>query len=352
MAILDVEKFVTELSPEAPCGEDLTYDPAYLELERLAQRTPERQVGDAIIPAEEPNWRQVADAAVELLGRTKDLRIIIHATLAALKLEGLNGLSDGLAVLRGFVERYWETVHPQLDPEDPDPLERINIIAALIDAQTFIRGARETPLCGSPQLGRFSLRDIMLARGEPGVLRDRGTPPADPAQIDAAFKDTPTDVLQANAQAVAAAVAQVQAMDDFLTETIGANQTRDLTPFRAILERMGKELQGALAQRGIGAPAPATEAAGEAAAGQQQAAGPSGPALSGDIRSPQEVLLAMDKICRYYEFHEPSSPVPLLVRGAQRLVSKSFTEIIQVLTPDAIHQIESICGLDSGSEAG
>ena len=68
-----------------------------------------------------------------------------------------------------------------------------------------------------------------------------------------------------------------------------------------------------------------------------------------DVQTPQDVLAALDKIIRYYERQEPSSPVPLLVRGAQRLVSKSFTEIIQVLTPEAIQQIESICGLDSGS---
>ena len=352
MAILDVEKLLTELSPEAPCGEDLTYDPAYMELDRLAQGAPERQVGESIIPAEEPNWRQVAEAANELLTRTKGLRIIVHAALAALKLEGLPGLRDGLAVLRGVVERYWDTVYPQLDPEDPDPIERINIIASVLDPQTFIRAIRETPLCHSPQLGEFSLRHIMLARGEPGVLAAKGAPPVDGAQIEAAFKDTPTDELQATAQAVAEAVADVKGLDDWLTETVGSGGTRDLTPFRAILERVGKELQSALAQRGISAPSAAgedTEApAGEAAA-PGGVAGPAVQRLSGEICSPQDVLAAFDKICRYYEAQEPSSPVPLLVRGAQRLVSKSFTEIIQVLTPEAIHQIESICGLDSGS---
>jgi len=348
MAILDVEKLLTELSPDAPCGADMSYDAAYMELDRSAQGTPERQVGTSIIPAEEPNWRQVATAAVELLASTKDLRVATHAALAALKLEGFPGLRDGLAVLRGFVERYWEHVWPQLDPEDPDPLERINVIASLVDPQTFIRGVREAPLCKSVQLGQFTLRDIMLAKGEAGVLRAQGAAPPDPAQIEAAFKDTATDLLQTEAQAVAEAVAHVQAIDSFLTQAIGAGQTRDLTPFRAALERAGKELAAALAQRGIGQAPPAAEAGAAPAAGQAQGAAPGQP-LAGDIRGPQDVLLALDKICRYYESHEPSSPVPLLVRGAQRLVSKSFPEIMKVLTPDALKQIESICGLDSGS---
>ncbi|MBM4037667.1 MAG: type VI secretion system protein TssA [Planctomycetes bacterium] len=351
MAVLDVEKLLSPLSPDAPCGEDLAYDTAYMELDRLAQGTPERQVGESIIPAEEPNWRQVAEAANELLTRTKSLRVIVHAALAALKLEGLPALRDGLAVLRGVVERYWDTVYPQLDPEDPDPIERVNIIASLLDPQTFIRAVRETPLCHSVQLGQFSLRHIMLAHGEPGVLPEKGAPAVDGGQIEAAFKDTPSDELQATAQAAAEAVGHVQGLDDFLTQTIGAGQARDLTPFRAILERVGKELQNALAQRGLAAPVAGAEAAGAPAAeaGAPGVAAQAVQPLTGEIRSPQDVLAAFDKICRYYEAHEPSSPVPLLVRGAQRLVSKNFTEIIQVLTPEAIRQIESICGLDSGS---
>lgn len=346
MAVLDVERLLIEVSPEAPCGEDLSYDPACLELERLAQGTPERQVGDAIIPAEEPNWRAVLDAAIELLGRTKDLRIAVHAAFAALRTEGLPGLRDGVAVLRGFAERYWEQVHPQLDPDDPDPLERVNIIASLVDHDTFLRRIRETPLCGSARTGRFSLRDILVARGELPVTPDPQHPPVDIAQIEAGFEDTPVDALQATAQVAAEAGAHLQSLDEFLTQTIGAKSTRDLTPFRAMMERVGKELQERLAKRGYG-PAPKAGEATGGAPGQQAGAGAALP-LSGEIRSPQEVLAALDKVCHYYEVSEPSSPVPLLLRRAQRLVSKSFVEIIRDLTPEAMRQIETIGGLDTG----
>ncbi|MBM4032199.1 MAG: type VI secretion system protein TssA [Planctomycetes bacterium] len=348
MAILDVAKLLAELSPDAPCGPDLTYDPAYLELERLAQGTPERQVGDAIIPAEEPNWRDVANAAAELLTRTRDLRIVMHATLAALQVEGLPGLRDGLALLRGVAERYWDHVYPQPDPEEPDPLERVNIIASLVDSQTFLRRLRETPLCRSVQLGRFSLRDIRVARGELAAKPSPDHPAADSGQIEAAFKDTPIEELQAEAQAVADGLADVRALDAFLTEKLGAGLARDLTPFRAMLEQVARELQENLAKRGYGAP----PAPGEGAPGQAQTRGteapPTGQPLSGDIRSPQDVIAALDKVCRYYELNEPSSPVPLLLRRAQRLVSKSFVEIIRDLTPEAVRAIETLGGLDSG----
>ena len=75
-------------------------------------------------------------------------------------------------------------------------------------------------------------------------------------------------------------------------------------------------------------------------------------AVSGEIRSPKDVLSALEKVCQYYEQNEPSSPVPLLVRRAQRLVSKSFVEIIRDLSPEATKQVEGIGGIgrDSAKE--
>ena len=345
MPILDVEKLLAPLSPDAPAGADLGYDPAYLELDRVVQGTPERQVGDAIIPAEEPNWRAVADAARELLGRSKDLRLILHATLAALKLDGLAGLRDGLALLRNTLEHHWDTLYPRLDPEDPDPLERVNILAALVAPQAFLRHVREAELCNSARLGRFSLRDILIARGELAAAPGAAQAHADAAQVDSAFQDAPSDALLATAQAVGEVVAHVRGMDEFLTKTIGADKTQGLGPLLSLLEQIRKELDTQLAKRGYGTAAP--EAAAAAAGGPPQAAA-AGQALSGEVRSPQDVLAAIDKICRYYEAHEPSSPVPLLLRRAHRLVSRNFLDIVRDLSPETIRQIEVICGLDTG----
>jgi len=66
--------------------------------------------------------------------------------------------------------------------------------------------------------------------------------------------------------------------------------------------------------------------------------------LEGTIQSPEDVLRAIDKICEYYERAEPSSPVPLLMKRARKLVRKSFLEIIQDLNPDGMGQIQVISG--------
>ena len=60
-------------------------------------------------------------------------------------------------------------------------------------------------------------------------------------------------------------------------------------------------------------------------------------------------MRVLDKACDYFERHEPSSPVPLLLRRAKRLVSKDFMEILRDLAPDGVSQAENIGGTSNDS---
>jgi type VI secretion system protein ImpA len=353
MAKLDIENLLKEISAESPSGADLSYDAAFQELERLAKGKPEQQVGTTITPAEEPAWRDVNDRAVELFSRTKHLRVALFLTVAQLKTEGLPGLRDGLIVLRGLVEKYWDTVHPRLDPEDNnDPTERVNIIASIAapagtldDPMMFAKRIREAPLTNSKQLGRLCLRDVLIAKGELPVpaVGAGGMPPPDGAMVDGAFEDTPTEDLQANFQAAEEAVTQVRAIAKAMDERVGVGKSVSLATFEAAVREASKHLQNYLARRGYGTPGgQAPQPAGAPVGGGGRAGGSP---LTGEIQSVSDVLLALDKVCRYYEKAEVSSPVPLMVKMAQRMVSKSFLEITRVLTPDAIRMIEEISGL-------
>src|SRR4051812_30270804 len=99
---MNVEALLSEVSPEAPCGDNLEYDPEYLKLMRAAQGVPEHGIGDTFVPAQEPNWRDVRDHSVELFSRTKDLAVALRLGEALLKLEGLPGFRDGLALINGM----------------------------------------------------------------------------------------------------------------------------------------------------------------------------------------------------------------------------------------------------------
>jgi type VI secretion system protein ImpA len=109
-----------------------------------------------------------------------------------------------------------------------------------------------------------------------------------------------------------------------------------------------------LSRRGVGEAAPPVDVAAgaESPAGGEPASSGAAPAPAppGEIHSREDVIRALDKACEYYNRHEPSSPIPLLLQRAKRLVSKSFMEIVKDLTPDGLTQIQNLSGVEGEEE--
>ena len=68
-----------------------------------------------------------------------------------------------------------------------------------------------------------------------------------------------------------------------------------------------------------------------------------------EVTSRDDVVAMLDRICAYYERHEPSSPVPLLMQRARRLVHMNFLELMRDLADKGMPQIEAISGKDPKS---
>jgi len=346
MSAIDVEALLKEVSADAPCGDNLEYDPGYGELERLCAGKPEQQFGDTIIPAEEPDWAAVKRQAVALAERTKDLRVAATLVRALVQTHGYVGLCDAAALIRGYVEKYWATVHPQLDPDDGnDPTLRVNTLVSLCDADTTVRMLKRAPLVSSRSLGRFSLFDWAIAHGELPAPAGMESPPA-AASIEGAFQDADLEELKATHAAVVAAIEHVQKIESEVTTQVGAASAASLLPLVAVLKDAEKILTPQLARRGVspGGKEQAKEEAG-AAAGTAAVAGPAAAfAVDGEIRSRDDVIRVLDRICEYYERHEPSSPLPMLLRRAKRLATMSFLDILRELAPDGVAQAEALGG--------
>lgn len=355
-----VATLLESISDDAPCGDDLSYDAAYMALERAMVGTPERQVGDTIIEAEDPDWRQVRQMCEGLLVRTKDLRIAVDLTLALTQTTGLSGFRDGLAVVAGFLQEHWDHVHPQLDPDDNnDPTERINIIATLApeggyqDEYRFAQRILTIPLTDSPQMGRFSMRDVLMASGQLEHAGDE-TPP-DLAQIDAAFATTPYEKLEQTHQDAAGAAKLLEDIESVFAEKVGESSAPDLRRLREPVKQIRDLLvQKAAVPDTAGEDGTETTTAVDSTASYEAVATPGSGRTEamalGNVASREDVVRAMDAICAYYKRFEPSSPVPLLLLRARRLVDKGFLDIIQDLTPDAVKQVEKLGGLGDGTE--
>jgi type VI secretion system protein ImpA len=332
------------LSPDAPCGDDLEYDPVFAEMERAAQGKPEQQFGGTIVPGEEPNWKEVQAKALELLTRTKDLRVVMHLARAVLNTGRLPDFNACLAALQQLVEQRWGQVHPRLDPDDGlDPTLRVNLLASLCDSATILKYLRKVPVVAAKTLGRFNFRDLEVAKGD-APAPPEGAPPAPTlATIEAAFMECDLEELKADAAATREAIEHVRALEAALTERVGAGQSTSLDPVITLLKPMQEVLGQQLIRRGVVEKPPP----GEAAAGVNGEGEMAMPQAVDEIRSREDVIRVLDKLCEYYAQHEPSSPLPLLLKRAKRLTSLSFMEIIQDLAPDAVAQAKSIGGMEA-----
>ena len=335
MGAIDVNSLLTAVSDDAPCGENLEYDSAFTEMNQAAEERSEQQMGESVIEAQPADWRTVRKLAEELCGRTKDLRVGVLLTRALVHTAGPVGLADGLAFLRGLVEQHWDGLHPALDPEDDnDPTMRVNVLATLIDDAAMLRPIHLCPIVESKAMGRFSLRDIEIARGD--LIPGGSEEPPNTTVIDAAFMDAPIEDLQGTAEALAQSIEHVKSLEAALTEKVGVAQAMDFSPLPAMLAKVQQVLVEQLAHRGI------DTGGGDAEVGGGE--GLDGEGISGAVKTREDVVRVLDKACQYYERHEPSSPVPLLLKRAKRLVAKDFMEILHDMAPQGVSEAEKISG--------
>jgi type VI secretion system protein ImpA len=339
MSVVDIDFLLQEVDSAAPCGPNLEYDAGFLELEQAVLGKPEVQYGDTITPAVPPEWKQVRKLASDLLGRARDLRLAVPLARALLALDGVPGFADGLRLIERLLEERWDSVHPQLDPDDDlDPTLRLNSLASLADSATVLRELKESAFVTLPGLGPLSLRVLDIASGE--LAAPDGEERLSQASLEAALGDVAPQRVQQAHDALARAHDSVTGIEVLLVRRVGSSQALNL-------DALSKQLRRArdfLATRGAPAPAQAGAAAPPMPAGAPGAATAAPPAISGDIASRADVLRMLDRICAYYARSEPSSPVPLLLERARRLVPKNFFEIMEDLVPDGIAQLTLISG--------
>ena len=340
MATIDPDNLSRPISADSAAGEDLEYDAAFGELERAARGKEERRSGDEILPAEPPRWREIAEQASSLLERTRDLRVTFYLTHSALNLDGIAGLAAGLRLTHGLLQGLWDTVYPLLDKDDnDDPTLRMNSIAQLT-GETVLRDLVRVPLADSRVAGRYGLRDVRLATGE--LTAPEGEKLPESALVDAAFMECDLDALTATAAATQEASKTLESITALLIERVGTQNVPNLDALAKELRAIQLLLAARLAQRGVSVAPDGAQGAG-APPGQAGAA----TLAVGEIRNRDDAVRAIDNISEYFRKNEPSSPVPLLLQRAKRLVAKDFMEILRDLTPDAVSQAEAIGGVRS-----
>ena len=174
--------------------------------------------------------------------------------------------------------------------------------------------------------------------------------------IAGAFASADRDAIASASAAAKAARDAFAGVNQSLLARVGANRAPDLSELEStlngianLLESRGAHSAPAAAQAGPVVPVARASSVPQQSSAPQQAA-QQVQMVAGEINTREDVVDALDRICRYYDTHEPSSPIPLLLKRARRLVAKDFLEIIKDISPDALAAVNNLGGIAPPAE--
>jgi type VI secretion system protein ImpA len=364
--MITLEELAVPLEGENPAGENLEYDPLYIELDSLAVAVPDSEIGDSKIEGHGADWKKLRENCLALWGRTRDLRVASYLVIAETAMGGFKDCGEALKLIAFLVRDMWETVYPRLDPDDDnDPTERLNILAMLSpepgafnDPIMFISKVRSLRLV--PMLP-YTLRDYLISINEletaDGQRIDTNLIAAELMNIPQADKEEQVAVVREIRETLKAICADAG-------EKMSGGFSRDMTSFSREIDRLckfyatylesgggsGESVADGEAETGGEAPMLAGGQAGGQASGQAIGQG-SFNLSSYKPANRTDALLLLRKSSEYFQQHEPNSPIPLLVNRALRFSEMNFIELIEDIVPDALSRGKEIMGIKEESSS-
>jgi type VI secretion system protein ImpA len=335
--VLEFEQLLRPLSEGGPCGESLRWDPVWSELAELRKTRK-----DPLDPSADktPDWVAVETLATELLAeRTKDLMIAGWLTESALRRHGFAGFRDGLKLIRGLMESYWDDLHPL--PDEGDYSVRAAPLAWLTTADGGARMPvlfRDVPLAqgkeDEPLNWTFWNRRRAAPKGrdeDESAYEKRVADAERNKQIfDAAVEATPLEFYKSLREDIAASLEEIDKVAGLADERLGDN-----APGWGDLRKAISEIEvfviDVLKRRGglVGESTDdQTETGGTAVQSNGAAFG------SGPIRSRAEAVARLEEIAGYFTSLDPQSPVAYLIRRAVRWAGMSLEELLTELVKD------------------
>lgn len=128
---LDIQAILAPFEQENPAGEDLRYTPTYDAIVEARRADDDLDRGDWQRDLKTSDWRLVVRLASDALqNKSKDLQIAVWLTEGLIHTQGFTGLTFGLQVMNGLMEKFWDCFYPIIEDDDLDyrigPLELFN----------------------------------------------------------------------------------------------------------------------------------------------------------------------------------------------------------------------------------
>lgn len=150
--VVDLDVLLQPISDENPSGESLRYSGIYDEITEARRADDTLNRGDWQEELKVADYRRVIDLAVPALSNeSKDLQVAAWLSESLVREYGFLGLRDGLRLMTGFQENFWDTLHPEIDEGDMEG--RANAISWMDTQTTFV--LKQVPITA----GGYSFND-------------------------------------------------------------------------------------------------------------------------------------------------------------------------------------------------
>lgn len=314
-----------------PSGANLRYDPIYDKIKEARREEAQPPPGMTELDRKVSDNAKVIKLTTDLLAdKTKDLQLATWFTEASLRQRGFGGLSDGLALCCGLVEKFWDTLYPEI--EDGDAESRgapLGFIGVKLDVPL-----RLVPLVEKVKYGLLDYqqsRDVGYedqaksddAKKKRAALIKEGK--LAPELFDKAFDETPKKFYAQAEKDLDACLENLARLKKDCDEKFGSDGPA-FGPLQSALEASRHQIHGFLQKKREKEPDPVEVVpAADAPAGAEGEVAGAGPIRTGVLISldsssePADRLEAIKKVAdaaAYLRCREPQSPASyLMLRG-------------------------------------
>jgi type VI secretion system protein ImpA len=237
------EDILNPISGENPSGRNLRLSAVYDQIREA------RREDDLLAQGAWQHERKVADHALALrlaqealATQSKDLQMAAWLCDSLLRRDGIGGLRDGLVLCQGLVDRFWDTLYPQI--EDGDLEDRVTPLEWI--ASKLLTPIQSVPLCRQGYQF-FEYKDSRTVEYEElaktkdkKALREKALKDGKlaPELFDKSFSETPKAFYVDLEKQFDGALEAVQGLDETCIAKLGHQAAPSFTRLRETLQEV------------------------------------------------------------------------------------------------------------------
>lgn len=357
---LDLETLLTPITTDQPAGESLRYEGTYDRIQE-ARREDDPTLARGVWKTrlKKAAWDEIeAVCLAALQNRSKDLQIAVWLLEAWMHGYGFPGVQEGIKLLTGLCERFWDDLHPKWDEDNPEyrfaPLVWMNEKLAL--------QLKQIPLT-QPQTGEIpayawvdwegALRlESVIQKDAKALQAAEASGKATQAKFLSSATLSPTAFYLTLAQDIGTTLVAVVEFEHTLATRCGS-RAPSLSRFKETLGAIHHLVDSFLQERGVQHTEsfPLHEEP-EASRPTQEAMQSAGNVAAGaPIRSRAEAYRRLAEAADYLLRTEPHSPTPYLVKRAVLWGGMTLTDLLHefIQNQNDLRAIYSLLGIkDTG----